>query len=53
MDLEKLKIINKEIVVKRHYKEMMSYHKWTVVSQFLATGLMGVRRKYKINLSDL
>jgi hypothetical protein len=44
---------NKKIVVKRKYKELSMYKKWTEVSAFLACGSVGVIRKYKIKLRDL
>ena len=51
MNLEKIE--NKKIVVKSKFSRMKGYEKWTEVSMFLACGLVGVDRKYKIMLRDL
>ena len=35
----------KKVFVKSKFKELLTYKKWTEVSPFLATGLVGVKRK--------
>ena len=42
-----------ECWVKSIYKELGMYKKWTKVSVFLATGLVGVQCKRNLNLKDL
>jgi len=37
--------MSKRYLVKSTYPEIGCYEKWTEVSQFLATGLVGVNRK--------
>lgn len=51
MDLDKIK--NKKVIVKSKFSNLTGYEKWTEVTSFLACGLVGVDRKYKIQLKEI